>query len=110
MAAFVLLIAVPASAKEGLAGHYYLQGVMETGSELLLDEPNGFEWYLSYGALDEFAAGTWVVKDGMVVLTSKKQTTDLKHPPQAFETMTLRIEGHDLIPVAFGKGRYVRHE
>ena len=41
------------------AGHYYLQGVMEVGSELLL-EPNGkFKWYLAVGALDQYAEGTW---------------------------------------------------
>ena len=41
------------------AGHYYLQGVMEVGSELLL-EPNGkFKWYLAVGALDQYAEGIW---------------------------------------------------
>ena len=41
------------------AGHYYLQGVMEVGSELLL-EPNGkFKWYLAVGSLDQYAEGTW---------------------------------------------------
>lgn len=41
------------------AGHYYLHGVMEVGSELLL-EPNGkFKWYLAVGSLDQYAEGTW---------------------------------------------------
>lgn len=41
------------------SGHYYLEGVMEVGSELLL-EPNGkFKWYLAVGALDQYAEGTW---------------------------------------------------
>ena len=40
-------------------GHNYLEGVMEVGSELLL-QPNGkFKWYLAVGALDQYAEGTW---------------------------------------------------
>jgi hypothetical protein len=35
-----------------LAGHYYLQGVMEVGSELLLKADGRFEYMLAYGALD----------------------------------------------------------
>ena len=46
-------------ADQAWAGHYYLEGVMEVGSELLL-EPNGkFKWYLAVGALDQYAEGTW---------------------------------------------------
>jgi hypothetical protein len=42
-----------------LAGHYYLSGVMETGSELLLKPDGQFEWYISYGAVDQVAEGRW---------------------------------------------------
>ena len=42
-----------------LAGHYYLSGVMETGSELLLKADGRFEWYISYGAVDQVAKGRW---------------------------------------------------
>lgn len=42
-----------------LAGHYYLSGVMETGSELLLKADGRFEWYISYGAVDQLAKGRW---------------------------------------------------
>ncbi len=42
-----------------LAGHYYLSGVMETGSELLLKPDGQFEWYISYGAVDQTAKGRW---------------------------------------------------
>lgn len=40
-------------------GHYYLQGVMEVGSELLLEPDGKFKWYLAVGALDQYAEGTW---------------------------------------------------
>ena len=53
-----------------VAGHYYLEGVREVGSELLL-RPNGnFEFMLAYGALDESGEGTWRVADGAVILQS----------------------------------------
>lgn len=54
-----------------IAGHYYLQGVMETGSELLLRPDGHFQWYISYGAVDQNAEGTWALKGGVVTLTSE---------------------------------------
>ena len=50
----------------GLVGHYYLSGMMETGSELLLKADGRFEWYISYGAVDQFARGRWG-RDGKTV-------------------------------------------
>lgn len=49
-----------------LAGHYYLSGVMETGSELLLKPDSRFDWYISYGAVDQVARGRWG-RDGQIV-------------------------------------------
>lgn len=46
-------------ADAALAGHYYLSGVMETGSELLLKPDGRFEWFISYGAVDQVAKGRW---------------------------------------------------
>jgi hypothetical protein len=59
-----LFIAMPISADPGnadpaLVGHYYLSGVMETGSELLLKADGRFDWYISYGAVDQVAKGQW---------------------------------------------------
>lgn len=48
-------------------GHYYLRGVMETGSELLLKKDGSFAWYLAVGALDQTADGQWV-RDGDFLL------------------------------------------
>jgi hypothetical protein len=44
---------------EAWSGHYYLNGVMEVGSELLLQPDGKFKWMLAYGALDQYAEGTW---------------------------------------------------
>lgn len=55
-AAFAVLCVVsPAFAAERLAGHYYLNGVAEVGSELLLRDDGRFEWFLAYGAMDRTA-------------------------------------------------------
>lgn len=52
----------------GFVGHYYLSGVMETGSELLLREDGTFEWFISYGAVDQTAKGTWARERDAIVL------------------------------------------
>ena len=48
---------------ERLAGHYYLNGVMEVGSELLLRKDGSFEFMLAYGANDQYGKGCWA-QDG----------------------------------------------
>ncbi|MCH4249103.1 MAG: hypothetical protein LKF82_14970 [Acinetobacter populi] len=41
------------------SGRYYLKGIMETGSTLILN-PNGrFDFMLAYGAMDQSAQGQW---------------------------------------------------
>ncbi|MGK5026313.1 hypothetical protein [Janthinobacterium sp. RB2R34] len=51
-----------------LPGHYYLQGVTEVGSELLLKEDGKFEWMLAYGNVDQQASGDWSVAGKEVTL------------------------------------------
>lgn len=53
-----------------LVGHYYLMGVMETGSELLLRPDGMFAWSLSYGTMDQDAQGAWHVEHDEVVLVA----------------------------------------
>lgn len=91
-------------AEENLVGHYYLQGVMETGSELLLRPDGRFQWYLSYGALDLFAEGTWRVTGDAVELVAAP-SADVPKP--GFERLSLGIGGQGLIPPD-GRGAYVR--
>lgn len=50
-------------------GHYYLQGVREVGSELILAKSGEFQWALMYGATDLFAKGTWHIENEKIVLT-----------------------------------------
>jgi len=53
-----------------MTGHYYLRGVMEVGSELLLKPDGKFEFMLANGAADYWGRGSWKAVDGAVVLTS----------------------------------------
>lgn len=60
------------SVDPAFVGHYYLSGIMETGSELLLRDDGSFEWYMSYGALDQFANGTWRRVNDRIVLAARQ--------------------------------------
>jgi hypothetical protein len=76
-AASLIWGAWPGLAQEtkALAGHYYLQGVHEVGSELLLHPDGRFEYFLAYGAYDESATGTWKVQGGRVLLNTAGTAT-----------------------------------
>ena len=50
------------------AGHYYLEGVHEVGSELLLHPDGHFQYFLAYGAYDENATGDWRLEGELVIL------------------------------------------
>lgn len=43
----------------GLPGHYWLRGMREVGSEILLSEDGRFDYMMTYGAVDIVARGTW---------------------------------------------------
>ena len=64
------------SVDPAFAGHYYLSGVMETGSELLLRPDGTFEWYISYGALDQFSRGAWHRQGDEIVLVASRPGKD----------------------------------
>ena len=65
-------------ADASLAGHYYLHGVMEVGSELELRADGQFDYMLAYGALDELASGCWSRKGGVVTLKAAKFETSME--------------------------------
>jgi hypothetical protein len=104
-------VAAPADAR--LAGHYYLNGIMETGSELLLREDGRFQWYFTYGALDLEAEGRWQREGDAVVLLPEVFHYPPQHPETEFKRMRLRIDGDELIPAwpweqGAERGRYAR--
>lgn len=59
-----------------LTGHYYLSGVMETGSELRLKPDGRFDWYISYGAVDQVAQGRWGRNGQAVTLIADVPSAD----------------------------------
>ena len=121
LVAGLLACAAPVAAQDGtqraaqaaqasLAGEYHLDGVMETGSGLLLRDDGSFEWFFTYGALDLGARGKWKREGDTVVL----HVDEMGYPPQMpetkFDRMTLRVDGESLVPAwpwdmdAFRKG------
>ncbi|WP_139198144.1 hypothetical protein [Sphingomonas gellani] len=94
-----------ASARRGLAGHYYLSGVMETGSELLLRPDGSFAWLMSYGAVDQEAQGKWRI-DGDAVLLDARSGGDGQ---KAFRQLRLRLDHGALLLNGAVRGRYERH-
>lgn len=73
----------PTTEMEALAGHYYLTGVTDVGSELLLRKDGQFRWMLVYGASDQSAQGKWQLAGTQLVLKSVK--------PSSFKTMTFKV-------------------
>ena len=73
-----------------LAGHYYMRGVMEVGSELQLQANGEFAYMLAYGALDEYAAGCWSREGKTVTLVVSKFEANAEDTMK-FERLDLEI-------------------
>lgn len=96
----------PGDAK--VAGHYYLEGVMEVGSEILLRPDGSFAYMLEYGALDKEASGCWSLTGQKVSLVSASSQPE----SQAFKQMELQLNAEHGLVTDMGngmKGTYVRH-
>lgn len=91
--------------RRALAGHYYLSGVMETGSELLLRPDGRFAWFMSYGAADREAEGTWRIDGDAVLLDARVGASG----EPAFRQLRLPIDHGALLMTGVTKGRYERH-
>jgi hypothetical protein len=84
---------------------------MEVGSELLL-KPNGsFEFYLAYGALDQYGKGCWQVEGNKVLVVPEGRSAPAavySIESSSFVGFTLTIDGKALIWDLGGghKGRY----
>ena len=96
-----------------LAGHYYLNGVMEVGSELLLRKDGSFEFALAYGANDQYGKGCWVRKGSTVEVipvgrcsASTHQTPD----DSGFSGLVLTVSGSSLVWDINGSGHKGRFE
>jgi len=100
-----------APADASLAGHYWLRGVMEVGSELELRADGRFAYMLAYGALDELASGCWSRKGGVVTLHAAKFETSMEDPMK-FERLELTVAPDGKLTRRFDAehvGDYSRH-
>ena len=119
LAAFLLPIASGSEARAAacapgdpsLAGHYYLRGVMEVGSELLLRADGRFEYMLAYGALDELASGCWT-RNGATVTLNVHTFENSMDDPMKFEQLALTVQPGGKLMRRFDAehaGAYSRH-
>ncbi|MGJ0532075.1 hypothetical protein [Methylocystis sp.] len=90
-------------ADAALAGHYYMRGVMEVGSELQLKANGEFEYMLAYGALDEYATGCWSHEGQTVMLVVSKFEANAEDPMK-FERLELEIKPDGKLVRRFGDG------
>jgi len=83
-----------AAGQTAFVGRYYLQGVREVGSELLLRTDGSYAWMLAYGNQDHSSEGRWSRQGNSIVLTAALPSTtgplfqlDTKKPtePWSFE-------------------------
>jgi hypothetical protein len=58
-----------AAPQSDFSGHYYLHGIHEVGSELLLRADGTYEWFLAYGAMDQQSEGHWQREGDAITLT-----------------------------------------
>ncbi|MDG4877174.1 hypothetical protein P9273_18940 [Mesorhizobium sp. WSM4935] len=96
-----------------LAGYYYLNGVMEVGSELLLKKDGSFEFALAYGANDQYGKGCWVRKGSTVeVIPAGRSSASTHHTPddRGFSGLVLTVSGSSLVWDINGSGHKGRFE
>jgi len=91
-----------------LVGNYYLQGVMEMGSQLSLKKDNTFEAVVEYGSADGYAKGLWA-QDGTRVTLHRKSDEPVvaQDISQFFDEMVL-IVGNDCLTIEGSRGCYVK--
>jgi hypothetical protein len=91
---------------ERVIGDYQLQGVMETASGLRLGPDGTYEFFLSYGSVDEADKGKWHVEGSSVVLKSTMSDVDpqyvfLRSGKEGFPGVRVSFEGEGANAVAF---------
>lgn len=107
-----LLLSACASSSEALnkdlAGHYYLQGAMEMGSELLLRNDGNFEAIMAFGAANGYAKGNWT-QTGQRLTLHRQTSSPVSEDDlgQLFDGMVLHIRPNCLAIVEMD-GCYIK--
>jgi len=76
-----------------IAGEYYLEGMREMASGFLFRPDGSFQFFFTYGAMDRFGSGKWVLNNGQVILQSRPK------PPSDFTLVNSQSEAHDFITI-----------
>ena len=84
--------------KDTIPGEYYLQGVMETSSAILLKPDHSFEIYYSYGSIDRQGSGRWKMENNRIILNSRPW------PKNDFKLVTRQSTADELTTVKITTG------
>jgi hypothetical protein len=93
----------PAGAPSDIAGGYFTSQA-EVASELMLKPDGRFQWYLTYGALDESAEGRWQREGDRVLLTTEPAVKPPRFTldsaiPTPEKALKVRVAGPDGKPI-----------
>ena len=95
-------------------GAYTMDGVPEVGSQLRINKDGSFEFYLAYGANDQYGKGCWTQTDTIIALfPDNKRRISPNHTPdtRGFTGIILEKQGRQLywrIPGSHYTGKYKR--
>lgn len=78
---------------DSIPGEYYLRGVMETASVLLLKPDSSFEFFYSYGAVDRYGKGKWTWSRNQLILDSRSR------PPLDFKLLESGVRTDSFITI-----------
>jgi hypothetical protein len=87
-----------------ITGVYFMQGVMESASVFELKQDSSFQFFFSQGALDRYGKGTWAIKDGRVVFSSRHRPAkdfalvSSKQVPDDFITVRIAEKNSMILP------------
>ena len=121
-AASVAMQATPAAAlgpfcgkgDKSYVGQYSMEGIPEVGSQLRINKDGSFEFYLAYGANDQYGKGCWTQTDRLIALfpgNGRKIAPDHTPDTRGFKGIVLEKKGRELhwrIPGSHYTGRYRR--
>lgn len=106
-AAMLMMPAAIVAAPQELPGHYYLSGMTEVGSELLLRGDGRYRWVLAYGALDLAVEGSWTRSGDTLVLVADPGALAEDGMESIFARMELTItQDGALVPMENLRGAY----
>lgn len=104
----VACVPIEKTRNNALIGHYYLQGVMEMGSQLSLQKGGKFEAVVEYGTADGYAKGKWTQDGERLTLHREDNGPSADYDiSQFFDGMVL-VVGDDCLAIEGARGCYFK--